>query len=166
MRIPAASMRQLALAGRTGAVRARPWCSTSTGCSPTPPAASTTSRGRGGTGTPSSRRAATIPLIEEVARLLGLLDPGLVIVLLTARPARVQPQTLAWLHRYGLRWDLLVMRDFGDYTAAREFKRALGPGTAEGRLRLVLSFEDDRRNVAMFRDEGVPCVYIHSGYYD
>ena len=26
--------------------------------------------------------------------------------------------------------------------------------------------EDDRRNVAMFREEGVPCVYIHSGYYD
>ena len=31
---------------------------------------------------------------------------------------------------------------------------------------LALSFEDDRRNVAMFRDEGVPSVYIHSGYYD
>ena len=30
------------------------------------------------------------PLIEEVGRLLGLLDPGLVIVLLTARPARVR----------------------------------------------------------------------------
>ena len=63
------------------------------------------------------------PLIEEIARLLGLLDPSLAIVLLTARPAWVQPQTLAWLHRYRLRWDLLVMRDFGDYGAAREFKR-------------------------------------------
>jgi hypothetical protein len=30
----------------------------------------------------------------------------------------------------------------------------------------MLSFEDDRRNVAMFHDEGVPTVYIHSGYYD
>ena len=61
------------------------------------------------------------PLIEEVARLLELLDPELVVVLLTARPAWVQPQTLAWLHRYRLRWDLLVMRDHGDYGAAREF---------------------------------------------
>ncbi|HVA75495.1 MAG TPA: hypothetical protein VNF71_13130 [Acidimicrobiales bacterium] len=106
------------------------------------------------------------PLIEEIARLLDLLDGQLVIVLLTARPARVQPQTLAWLHRYGLRWDLLVMRDFGDYGAAHEFKRRSVRELREAGFDLVLSFEDDRRNVAMFRDEGVPSVYIHSGYYD
>lgn len=35
------------------------------------------------------------PLIEEIARLLDLLDHELAIVLLTARPARVQPQTVA-----------------------------------------------------------------------
>jgi phosphoglycolate phosphatase-like HAD superfamily hydrolase len=106
------------------------------------------------------------PLIEEVARLLGLLDPNLVVVLLTARPARVEPQTLAWLHRYRLRWDLLVMRDYGDYGAARDFKRrSVRELKAEG-FELALSFEDDRRNVAMFREEGVPTVYIHSGYYD
>src|SRR5207237_104189 len=63
------------------------------------------------------------PLIEEVARLVDLLDDDLVVVLLTGRPLRVQPQTLAWLHRYRLRWDLLIMRDVGDYSAAREFKR-------------------------------------------
>ena len=49
-------------------------------------------------------------MIEEVARLLELLDPRLQVILLTGRPLRVQPQTLAWLARYGLRWDLLVMR--------------------------------------------------------
>ena len=37
----------------------------------------------------------------------------------------------------------------------------------EGRtFDLRLAFEDDRRNVDMFHAEGVPCVYIHSGYYD
>ena len=29
-----------------------------------------------------------------------------------------------------------------------------------------MAFEDDRRNVAMFRHEGIPCLYVHSGYYD
>ncbi|HEX4864604.1 MAG TPA: hypothetical protein VFV02_11055 [Acidimicrobiales bacterium] len=106
------------------------------------------------------------PLIEEVARLLELLDPSLVIVLLTGRPARVQPQTLAWLGRYRLRWDLLVMRDFGDYHAARDFKRRSVRELRQSGFELVLSFEDDRRNVDMFRNEGVPSVYIHSGYYD
>lgn len=106
------------------------------------------------------------PLIEEVARLLDLLDQSLAIVLLTARPARVRPQTLAWLHRYGLRWDLLVMRDYGDYGMAREFKRRSVKELMAAGFEPVLSFEDDRRNVAMFHEEGVPTVYIHSGYYD
>ncbi|HET9690426.1 MAG TPA: hypothetical protein VFP61_04700 [Acidimicrobiales bacterium] len=105
-------------------------------------------------------------VIEDVAHLLALLDPALTVVLLTARPARVRPQTLAWLHRYGLRWDLLVMRDFGDYESAREFKRRSVHELRQLGFELRLSFEDDRRNVEMFRAEGVPCVYIHSGYYD
>ena len=106
------------------------------------------------------------PLIEEVARLLDLLDSSLIIVLLTARPSWVQPQTLAWLHRYRLRWDLLVMRDRGDYGAAREFKRRSVRELKSAGFDLMVSFEDDRRNVAMFHEEDVPTVYIHSGYYD
>ncbi|HZQ84741.1 MAG TPA: hypothetical protein VFA83_07880 [Acidimicrobiales bacterium] len=106
------------------------------------------------------------PLIEEVARLLELLDEDLRIILLTGRPVRVQPQTLAWLKRYDLRWDLLIMRDFGDYSAAREFKRWTVHDLRKEGFDLRLAFEDDRRNVEMFRSEGVPCIYIHSGYYD
>ena len=106
------------------------------------------------------------PLIEEVARVLELLDPSLHVVLLTGRPVRVRPQTLAWLDRYQLRWDLLIMRDFGDYSAAREFKRWTVDELREHGFDLCLAFEDDRRNLEMFRREGVPCVYIHSGYYD
>jgi len=61
---------------------------------------------------------------------------------------------------------VLVMRDFGDYAQASRFKRA-----AVGQLRalgfeLELAFEDDPRNRDMFHGEGVPCIYIHSGYYD
>ena len=105
-------------------------------------------------------------LIDEVARLLEVLDPNLQIILLTARPIRVQRQTLGWLERYQLRWDLLIMRDFGDYSAAREFKRWTIADLREYGFKLELAFEDDRRNLEMFRAEGVPCVYIHSGYYD
>ena len=63
------------------------------------------------------------PVIDEIERLLELLDPSLFIVLLTGRPRRVQPHTLAWLERYGIRWDLLIMREFGDYSGVDEFKR-------------------------------------------
>jgi hypothetical protein len=105
-------------------------------------------------------------VIEEIATLLELLDSSLAVILLTGRPQRVQPQTLAWLERYGLRWDLLVMRSRGDYVQVTSFKQ-----TVVGELRahgfdLRLAFEDDPSNHAMYVAAGVPCVYIHSGYYE
>jgi hypothetical protein len=33
-------------------------------------------------------------------------------------------------------------------------------------LDLKLALEDDRKNADMFHGEGIPCVYIHSGYYE
>jgi phosphoglycolate phosphatase-like HAD superfamily hydrolase len=106
------------------------------------------------------------PLIEEVARLLGLLKEELQIVLLTGRPIRVQAETLAWLERYELRWNLLVMRDRGDATQVTAFKRAVVEDLRAYGFDLRLAFEDDPANRDMFRLEGIPCVYIHSGYYD
>jgi hypothetical protein len=105
------------------------------------------------------------PIIEEIARLIELLDPALQVVLLTGRPLRVRPQTLAWLERYGLRWDLLVMRDRGDYAAVSEFKRSVVENLRGDGFDLLLALEDDPLNHAMFVAEGIPCVYIHSGYY-
>ena len=106
------------------------------------------------------------PLIDDVAQLVHLLEPGLFVVLLTGRPLRVRPQTLAWLERYRLRWDLLIMRHWGDYSAAREFKQDTVAELRDAGFDLRLAFEDDLRNHEMFKAEGVPCVYIHSGYYD
>jgi len=106
------------------------------------------------------------PLVEDVARLLGLLEPNLRIVLLTGRQIRVMPQTLAWLSHNNLRWDLLVMRDRGDYAQVTTFKRRAVTDLRGYGFELLLAFEDDPRNRDMFRAEGVPCIYIHSGYYD
>jgi hypothetical protein len=87
-------------------------------------------------------------------------------VLLTARPLRVQAETLSWLHRYRLRWDLLVMRPYGDYSRAAAFKQDSIWDLRHAGWDIKLAFEDDPRNLAVFRAEGVPSVYIHSGYYD
>ena len=105
-------------------------------------------------------------LISEVARLLDVIDEHHQIVLLTARPIRVQPQTLAWLDRYDLRWDVLIMREYGDYMAARVFKQRTVKELRGRGHDLRLAFEDDPRNVHMFHTQGVPCIYIHSGYYE
>ncbi len=106
------------------------------------------------------------PLVEEVARLLELLDPGLRVVLLTGRPLRVRPQTLAWLAHNDLRWDLLIMRNRGDYSQVTGFKQGAVDELRRHGLDLRLAFEDDPRNRDMFHRQGVPCIYIHSGYYE
>ena len=104
-------------------------------------------------------------VIEEVRTVLELLDPELQIVLLTARPHRIHHLTEAWL-RYDIRWDLLIMRPWGDYELARDFKELTVWELRSAGFELRLAFEDDRRNVEMFRAEGIPCLYVHSGYYD
>jgi hypothetical protein len=105
-------------------------------------------------------------VIEEVARATELMDPDLCVVLLTARPTTIQRITLTWLQQHDLRWDLLVMRPEGDFRSSPEAKRlAVHELRAEG-FDLRLAFDDDRRNVDMFHDEGIPCIYIHSGYYE
>ena len=58
------------------------------------------------------------------------------------------------------------MRPWGDYDVSRDFKQSSVWDLRRYGFELALAIEDDRRNVAMFREEGVPCIYIHSGYYD
>lgn len=106
------------------------------------------------------------PVIEEVGTLLHALDARFRIVLLTARPLHIQPHTVGWLTRHQLRWDLLVMRDTGDYDLAFDFKGRTVGELRDADIQPVLAFEDDQRNVDVLRHLGVPCVYIHSGYYD
>lgn len=105
-------------------------------------------------------------LIEGTSHLMDVIDPSVVVVLMTARPLSVQPQTLAWLDRYNLSWDLLVMRPGSDYVQSRVFKRTGIYELREYGFDIQLTLEDDPRNVEMFREEGVPTLYIHSGYYD
>jgi hypothetical protein len=105
-------------------------------------------------------------VLEGQVSLGQLLAPELVIVLLTARPLRVRRQTLAWLDQHPVRWDLLIMRDDDlDLGTTSRFKRDAVRRLNSSGYEVVLAFEDDPRNVAAFRGEGVPTVYVHSGYY-
>jgi hypothetical protein len=105
-------------------------------------------------------------LIEEAAELGRLLDPGLIVILLTARPVRVRRQTLAWLGRNPVRWDLLVMRDDDDWASSHRFKQMEMVDLQERGFAVQLAIDDDPRNVEMYRRTGVPTVYFHSGYYE
>ncbi len=106
------------------------------------------------------------PPIPEGIRLVEHLTDGQVVVLLTARPARLADTTLAWMERHGIRWDLLAMRLDGDRGSSPDVKQAILAGLRADGYEPVLAVDDDPRNLAMYRFEGVPTVYLHSGYYD
>ncbi len=104
--------------------------------------------------------------IAEALELARVVDPALSVVLLTARPMRVRPQTLDWLGRHPVRWDLLVMRPEDDWTGSHTFKRTELRDLQTHGFEVRLAIDDDPRNVEMYRKAGVHAVYFHSGYYD
>ena len=46
------------------------------------------------------------------------------------------------------------------------FKQAAVEDLRDHGFDLRLAFEDDPSNHAMYVAAGIPCVYIHSGYYE
>ena len=84
----------------------------------------------------------------------------------TAACSGLRPVAKAFGWRSGVDWDLLIMRPDRDFGPSVEFKRSTTRELLDAGFDLRLAFEDDRRNVDMFHDEGVPCVYLHSGYYE
>ena len=104
--------------------------------------------------------------IAETAVLLRLLDPAVVVVLLTGRPVRTRDATVTWLAEHGYRWDLLVMKEDDDFRRTHLSKREAVTTLRERGFTPVLALDDEPGNVDMYRVEGVPCLYIHSGYYD
>ena len=54
----------------------------------------------------------------------------------------------------------------GTIPQASSFKRAAVAELRHYGFDPMLAFEDDPRNRDMFHGEGIPCIYIHSGYYE
>lgn len=103
--------------------------------------------------------------VAAMAALLAALRTDRTVAMLSARPMWAQRDTVGWFERHGIRWDLLIMRESPSALDAPSFKaRSVGELRSHG-LVPSLAFDDDPRNVAMFEAEGVPCVYVHSGYY-
>ena len=109
------------------------------------------------------------PIAEGIGLALALAGSegaGRPTVLLTARPARLAETTVAWMDHHDVAWDLLMMRVDDDHRSSPDVKReAVADLRATGH-EPALAIDDDPRNAEMYRGEGVPVVYVHSGYYE
>lgn len=91
---------------------------------------------------------------------------ALPIVAVSARPSYVHDDSVAWLEREGVPFDLVITRPANDQRSSSEFKAAELAALQQSGYEVVLAIDDDPANVAMYQDNGVEVLYIHSGYYD
>lgn len=82
---------------------------------------------------------------------------GMRVALVTARLKSLEGATRSWLEKHSVDFhDLVLLRGEDMDVSARELKRdwlvSYGPG------RVLFAVDDDPRNAAMFKAEGVPCL--------
>jgi phosphoglycolate phosphatase-like HAD superfamily hydrolase len=102
-----------------------------------------------------------IPVISA-ATALGMADAE--IWIWSGRSDAVRAQTEAWIQHYLIPYEHLTMRPAGDYTPDDQLKESwLHAMSPEDRARLVMTFDDRDRVVAMWRRNGVVCAQVAPG---
>jgi FMN phosphatase YigB (HAD superfamily) len=105
------------------------------------------------------------PVIQTMERLRRFAD----VWIFSGRSAEVRDKTVAWLteNTSFMSWELetaLMMRQEGDHRADDIVKREWLDGMLwDDRQRLVATFDDRDRVVAMWRAAGVPCFQVAPG---
>ena len=116
-----------------------------------------------------------VPNAPVIATMERLRHSGADVWIFSGRSDEVRDKTVAWLanHTSFMTWELmpeggaaLTMRQAGDYTADDVLKRQwLDALLIDDRKRLVASFDDRDRVVAMWRDAGVTCFQVAPGEF-
>ncbi|HJP16921.1 MAG TPA: hypothetical protein QF762_08140 [Acidimicrobiales bacterium] len=106
------------------------------------------------------------PIVESI-QLVNRLAQNHTVILLTARPKRLTEITVNWMSQNNIRWEALEMRpDDDNYTSSPDVKRKILHSLQSLGYQPKLAIDDDPRNLVMYQTEGIPTVYIHSGYYE
>ena len=104
------------------------------------------------------------PIISGV-KLINVLNKYHKTIILTARPSSVQSKTVHWLKRHSVVWDVLIMRSDDDHRQSSKMKLTALNQIRDAGYDPVLVFDDDPKNIAMFLEQEVPAISVHSGYY-
>ena len=110
------------------------------------------------------------PIELTCALVRTLRSAGWGVILITGRSSLVREQTIEWLERNKIPWDLILMRKHGDHTDDFEIKRAWLRDMREGRIILpknlsvpTIALEDRGRVVKMWREEGLIALQCAEG---
>lgn len=99
-----------------------------------------------------------LPLIE---RLNQARAEGVPVILLTGRSSVVKPQTIAWLRRWQIGYDGLLMRPANDFKPALEFKTSiLAQQFATATIRRVYESDTQLDFARWCSEHAIPCTLI------
>jgi len=112
------------------------------------------------------KAAAFMPAIEETKKILHafdfMLDVDIFVV--TARQAKWERETRAWLRNNGVRYDALCMRATGDRRPDVEVKRDILSRIRETH-RPLFAIDDNPSIIALWQSERIP-TYVIPGWED
>lgn len=100
------------------------------------------------------------PIIEV---LRGLHKQGYEIWIVSGRSDEVKQETLAWLKKFSIPHDHLIMRGFGDLTADHVLKRSWLTKGLIPKEQVLMVFDDRDKVVAMWRSQGLVCAQVAPG---
>ena len=100
--------------------------------------------------------------IHAMVRLCNLLrEGGVHIILCSGRSEEHRKETVAWLKRQGVRYDVLRLRPDGDRRSDTIVKRELLADVDRSRVLFIV--EDRDRVVRMWREQGYVCLQCAPG---
>jgi predicted kinase len=112
----------------------------------------------------ASRCDEDLPNIPVVNMVKNYHQFGYKIILASGREDTFKPQTLTWLERYGIFYDLLVMRAAGDFRKDAIIKKEFFSNHIEGKYFVELVLDDRNQVVDLWRNDlQLPCFQVFYG---
>ena len=96
--------------------------------------------------------------------ILGLLEKGYGLIILTGRSEVHRQETIEYLEELDIPTDWLIMRKKNDYTPSAEYKRKEYMKIMPTPISMV--FDDHPKVIAMFREYGIPCYRPYLSKYN
>lgn len=85
------------------------------------------------------------------------------ILIVTGRPRDYETTTIAWLDKFGVKYDEIFFRKAGDFRSDDIVKREIYHGHIIKRYNVVFVVDDRQRVVNMWREEGLVCLQCDRG---
>lgn len=101
------------------------------------------------------------PYLAIIDQLKADHKKGHKIVLMTGRIESVRQKTIQWLNQYSIPYDILLMRQEGDYKKDYEMKVTWINNLPD--FNFLRAYDDMQHNVDAFKDLGVNAILVEDG---